>query len=80
MTVNAGATTPVTLQVARVTDSTGFIGADYHVHSIDSPDSKVTKVERVVSMLAEGVDFFTPSDHESRQNFSPTIASLGASN
>ncbi|MFO1200897.1 MAG: hypothetical protein U1E86_28425 [Burkholderiaceae bacterium] len=77
---NAGATTPVTLQVARVTDSTGFIGAEYHVHSIDSPDSKVTKVERVVSMLAEGgVDFFTPSDHESRQNFNPTIASLGAS-
>ena len=79
VTVNAGATTPVAVQVARVTDSTGFIGADYHVHSIDSPDSKVTKVERVVSMLAEGVDFFTPSDHESRQNFNPTIASLGAS-
>lgn len=79
VTVNAGATTPVALQVARVVDSSGFIGADYHVHSIDSPDSKVTKVERVVSMLAEGVDFFTPSDHESRQDFNPTIASLGAS-
>ncbi|MBY0280176.1 CehA/McbA family metallohydrolase [Candidatus Binatia bacterium] len=78
VTVNAGATTPVALQVARVIDSSGFISADYHVHSIDSPDSKVTKVERVVSMLAEGVDFFTPSDHESRQDFNPTIASLGA--
>jgi len=29
-------------------------------------------------MLAEGVDFFTPSDHESRQDFNPTIAALGA--
>ena len=74
----AGATTPVSLQIARVLDTTGFISGDFHVHSIDSPDSKVTKVERVVSMLAEGVDFFTPSDHESRQDFNPTIASLGA--
>jgi hypothetical protein len=48
------------------------------VHSIDSPDSKVTEVERVVSMLAEGVDFFTPSDHESRQDFNPAIAAAGA--
>ena len=78
VTVNAGATTPVAVQLARVVDSTGFISSDYHVHSIDSPDSKVTKVERIVSMLAEGVDFFTPSDHESRQDFNPTIASLGA--
>jgi hypothetical protein len=78
VTVTAGATTPVLVQVARVVDSTGFIGADYHVHSIDSPDSKVTKIERVVSMLAEGVDFFTPSDHESRQDFNPAIAAAGA--
>ena len=78
VTVTAGATTPASLQIARVIDSTGFISGDFHVHSIDSPDSKVSKVERVVSMLAEGVDFFTPSDHESRQDFNPTIASLGA--
>jgi hypothetical protein len=78
VSIVAGATTPVSLQIARVLDTTGFISGDFHVHSIDSPDSKVTKVERVVSMLAEGVDFFTPSDHESRQDFNPTIASLGA--
>jgi hypothetical protein len=78
VTVTAGATTPASLQIARVIDSTGFISGDFHVHSIDSPDSKVTKVERVVSMLAEGVDFFTPSDHESRQDFNPAIAEAGA--
>lgn len=78
VTIVGGATTPVSLQIARVLDTTGFISGDFHVHSIDSPDSKVSKVERVVSMLAEGVDFFTPSDHESRQDFNPTIASLGA--
>ncbi|HEY8513922.1 MAG TPA: CehA/McbA family metallohydrolase [Candidatus Binatia bacterium] len=77
--VVASSTTSETLQIARVIDSSGFISADFHVHSIDSPDGKVTKIERVVSMLAEGVDFFTPSDHESRQDFEPTIAALGVS-
>jgi len=78
VTVTASSTTSASLQIARVIDSTGFISGDFHVHSIDSPDSKVTRVERVVSMLAEGVDFFTPSDHESRQDFNPTIVALGA--
>ena len=76
--VTPSSTTPASLQVARVIDSSGFIAADFHVHSIDSPDSKVTKHDRVVSMLAEGVDFFTPSDHESRQDFNPAIAEVGA--
>jgi hypothetical protein len=78
VTVVASSTTSSSLQVARVIDSSGYISGDFHVHSIDSPDSKVTKVDRVVSMLAEGVDFFTPSDHESRQDFNPTIAAIGA--
>lgn len=76
--VVAGATTPVNLQVARVIDSTGFISGDFHVHSIDSPDAKVREIDRVISMLAEGVDFFTPSDHESRQDFTPAVAAAGA--
>ncbi len=69
----------VAAEVEHVIDSTGFISADFHVHSIDSPDSEVTKKERVVSMLAEGVDFFTPTDHDFRSDFQPTVAALGAS-
>jgi hypothetical protein len=78
ITVTANATSTVNAQVARVTNSTGFISGDFHVHSIDSPDSKISRIDRVVSMLAEGVDFFTPSDHDFRSDFPPTIAALGA--
>jgi len=78
ITVAASATSTVNAQVAHVTDSTGFISGDFHVHSIESPDSKITLVDRVVSMLAEGVDFFTPSDHDFRTDYEPTIATLGA--
>jgi hypothetical protein len=77
--VTAGATTPVAGQITRVLDTTGFVGSDFHVHSIDSPDSPISRSDRVLTMLAEGVDFFTPSDHDFRSDFGPTIAALGAS-
>lgn len=79
VTVTAGATTTVNAKIARVIDSTGFITADFHVHSIDSPDSEVTRIDRVKTVLAEGLDFFTPSDHDIRTSFQPEIDALGAS-
>ncbi len=77
--VVAGATTPVAAQIARVLDTAGFVGSDFHVHGIDSVDAQVSRADRVHTMLAEGVDFFTPSDHEFRADFGPTIAALGVS-
>ena len=75
--VVAEATTNVDAQVERVVDTMGFIAADFHVHAIDSPDSEVSREERVITMLTEGVDFFTPSDHDIRVDFQPTVAALG---
>lgn len=68
----------VVAQVEHVIDSDGFISADFHVHSIDSPDSETEHSYRVRSLLGEGLDFFTPSDHEFRTDFQPTIDALGA--
>jgi len=78
VTLAPSATTTVNAQIGRVVDSTGFIAGDFHVHSIESPDSKVSRRDRVVTMLAEGVDFFTPSDHDMRTDFQPDILALGA--
>ena len=77
VTIVPGSTTTVAAQIARVVDTPGFIGADFHVHAIDSPDSEVTRVERVATEVAEGMDFFTPSDHDFRADFVPTIAAMG---
>lgn len=78
VTLTAGNTTTVNAQVARVIDSTGFITADFHVHSIDSPDAAVSAIDRVTTVLAEGLDFFTPSDHDIRVPFQPVIDAMGA--
>ncbi|MCI0343927.1 MAG: carboxypeptidase regulatory-like domain-containing protein, partial [Chloroflexi bacterium] len=77
VTIVAGAPTTVAARIARVIDTSGFVGADFHVHAIDSPDSEVTKRDRVATMIAEGMDFFTPSDHEFRADFAPTIRAMG---
>ncbi len=79
VTVTAGNTTVVNATVEHVIDSSGFISGDFHVHSIQSPDSTVAERDRVVSMLAEGVDFFASTDHDHRVDFQPVIDALGAS-
>jgi hypothetical protein len=79
VTITAGFTTTVAAQIARVIQTPGFIGADFHVHALDSPDSEVSKEERVATMLAEGMDMFTPSEHEFRADFAPVVAAMGVS-
>jgi hypothetical protein len=77
ITVVSGGSLTVNAQVARVIDTSGFVSGDFHVHAIDSVDSPVTRPDRIVSMLAAGVDFFTPSDHEGRSDFTDDLAALG---
>lgn len=77
ITVAAGQLTAVAASLVKLVDDSGFVHGDFHVHSIDSPDAEVTREERVAVMLAEGMDFFTPSDHGVRSDFAPTLAAMG---
>jgi hypothetical protein len=82
LTVTAGdASTPqvVAASVVPVIDTTGFVSADHHVHLINSPDSTISKTERIVTMLAEGVDYFVASDHDFKTDLTADVAALGAS-
>jgi len=73
ITLVEGETLTKAVVLAQVVPTPGYVTGDFHVHSIDSPDSEVTQVERVATYLAEGTDFFTPSDHEMRVDFQPVI-------
>ena len=77
ITITPGQITTVQAEIVKLIDDSGFVHGDFHVHSIDSPDSEVTREERVAVMLAEGMDFFTPSDHGVRSDFGPTILAMG---
>jgi hypothetical protein len=75
----SGGSVLVDAELAHVVDSQGFVSGDFHVHSYDTFDCRITRKERIVSMLAEGVDFFTPSDHGLRMDFTQDLADLGVS-
>ena len=78
ITISSGNLTSISAQLAHVIDTSGFVSADYHVHMINSPDSDVTKDERILTMLAEGVDYFVASDHDFRTDLHADITRLGA--
>lgn len=77
VTVAAGATVPVNAQVVRVLDTPNFISSDYHVHLIDSPDSRISAHSRILSMAGEGVENIVATDHSVITDLNPIIASLG---
>jgi hypothetical protein len=74
---SAGGTTVVNAQIARVLDTSGFVSSDYHVHMLNSPDSRVANARRVESFAAEGVDNLIATDHDAITDLGPVIASLG---
>jgi len=76
ISVSAGQTTRVDAQLAQVMSTGGFVYGDFHVHSIDSIDAEVTRSERVATYLAEGMDFFTPSDHDINVDFTSTLVNM----
>lgn len=79
VTITAGSTTNVAAQVAHVLDTTGTISADYHVHLIDSPDSRVAYDDRIRSFAGEGVDDIVVTDHAWITDLDARIAGLGLS-
>jgi hypothetical protein len=79
ITIGTGQVTTVQAEIVQVVDTPGFVHGDFHVHGIDSHDSRVTREDRVSIYLAEGMDFFTPSDHDVRVDYSGTIDAMGVS-
>lgn len=64
------------LQVLHSVDTSGWISADLHVHSESSFDSGTSWNDRVVSMAAEGMDFFAATDHDWVTDYDPVIEEL----
>jgi len=53
-----------------------WVGCDLHVHANPSFDSRVTIEDRVASLVAEGVGFATPTEHNVVGDYSAGVAML----
>ena len=77
VTMVGGNQTEVATQIARVLDTAGFVSSDFHVHGINSADSRVSHAKRVEGYAGEGVDNIIMTDHHVHTDLEPTIVALG---
>lgn len=75
--LKSGAFVSSRVALRRAFDTSGYIAADFHVHSRNSTDSSLTLEDRVTSMAGEGLDFAAATDHNFLTDYAPTIAKLG---
>ena len=72
-----GTSTSIELAPRHVVPTPGFIGCDLHVHARPSFDSPVLPEDRVLSLVAAGIDFAVPSEHNIVGDYAPALATLG---
>ena len=72
-----GAADPVTGQLHRVVDTSGAVAADFHQHAVGSWDSPVAHEDKLVGIIAEGVEFLGASEHAVVFDYTPVIQEMG---
>lgn len=75
--LKAGVTTALTMEIHRVVDTTGYVGADFHLHSQFSLDSNAPIKERITSYAGEGVEYAVSTDHNFVVDYQPALQQLG---
>jgi hypothetical protein len=74
VTVGPAETRSVTHKLTRVVDTAGWIAGDLHVHSKNSIDSALSLDERVLALVAEGVEWGVATDHNYVTDYGPYVA------
>jgi hypothetical protein len=71
-----GHSTDLTLSPRHVVPTPGVIGCDLHVHARPSFDTPVTPEDRVISLVAAGVEFAVPTEHNLVGDYTSALATL----
>jgi hypothetical protein len=74
--INPGRVTNVELAPRHVVPTPGVLGCDLHVHARPSFDAPVTPEDRVLSLVAAGIDFAVPTEHNLVGDYGPSIATM----
>jgi hypothetical protein len=71
-----GRATDVELAPRHVVPTPGVLGCDLHVHARPSFDTPVTPEDRVLSLVAAGVDFAVPTEHNLVGDYTSALETL----
>ncbi|MFO0672554.1 MAG: CehA/McbA family metallohydrolase [Polyangiaceae bacterium] len=77
VTIASGERARVELNLRHVVDTTNEVGCDLHVHARPSFDTPVSTEDRVLSLVAAGVDFAVPTEHNVVGDYGPSLETLG---
>lgn len=75
--VTVSATQPVTITPVLHRLYAPVVAADFHQHTLNSPDSRTPLEVRTLGYAAEAIDFFASSDHDRVTDYAPLIQELG---
>ncbi|MCZ7677867.1 MAG: hypothetical protein M5U28_03430 [Sandaracinaceae bacterium] len=75
--VTGARTAELAVALRRVVDPGAWIACDFHLHAAPSPDSHVTLEDRVTALVAEGVRYAVPTDHNHVTDYAPSVEALG---
>ncbi|HEY3358669.1 MAG TPA: CehA/McbA family metallohydrolase, partial [Polyangia bacterium] len=77
VTIAAGATTTVAASLPETVDRTGWLAMDSHLHSDPSPDGACTLEERLLSIVAAGLDVAIETEHDVIGDYAPLVDAMG---
>ena len=73
----AGKEASWTARLDRELDTRGWVGGDFHLHTLThSGHGDANLEERVIALLGEGVEFAVATDHDHHTDYAPTMAAL----
>ncbi len=76
VTADAQSRKSVTLSPRRVVDTSGYLGCDFHQHTMLGTDAPTSPRDRVISNVAEGVDVAVASEHNVVADLSPIVKAM----
>ncbi|MFM8471387.1 MAG: hypothetical protein ACKODH_15740 [Limisphaerales bacterium] len=76
----AGQTATVKGTLKRLVDTRGWVSADYHNHSTPSGDNTCGTDDRIINLVAEGIEFAPTTEHNRLYDWRPHIVRLGLTN
>ncbi|NBR84162.1 MAG: hypothetical protein EBS84_01595 [Proteobacteria bacterium] len=76
----AGQTATVKGVLKRLVDTRGWVSADYHNHSTPSGDNTCGTDDRIINLVAEGIEFAPTTEHNRLYDWRPHIVRLGLTN
>ncbi len=78
ISLRAGETKPVALQLRREVPTVGWIAADSHIHTLTHSGHGDAKIEeRMLTIAGEGIELAVATDHNHHTDYAPSAASMG---